>query len=320
MTKQLISFLLVAPLLKAGGYKLSRDLTVPAGPYEVQQNLNITYWPDRPPLPEELEKEDTEYRPFFHHFAPKSDRGPFPGIILIHGGGFSAGHPDQFHTKYPLAPWLASHGYAVYSLGYTLRNRTTRRVAAIDLRQTIRYIRKNADKRKTDPERLGAWGFSAGAMAMGQMLKMPENSTILETYSPEKGVKLKVKRPTDGGPLADSGIPTRLQAMVFSSGHEVRTDQAHKQVPTFKGQAPDAIFLYQSPGEKPQSKGPVPEDHPMRIEYNKLGTYFEGYGVIGGKHCPNLKLTVPRDGQDIPLHQAILEFFETNLKGTGQSK
>ena len=296
------------------GYKLGRDLVIPAGPHEVVQVLKVKYWPERPPLPEALANEDTEYRPFFNYFAPKGPERPLlPGIILIHGGGFGSGHPDQFHTKYPLAPLLASRGYVVFSLGYTLRNRTTRRVAAIDLRQAIRFIRKNADWFGVDPDRLGAWGFSAGGMTMGQMLKMPENATIKERYQTPAGENVTEELPTDGGPLAESRISTRLQVMIFSSGHEVRTDQAEKKVAEFAGRAPDAIFLYQSPGEKPQCEGAVPADHPMRKAYESLGTYFEGYGVVGGKHCPNLRLTVPRDGKEIPLHQAIFDFLDERL-------
>ena len=155
---------------------------------------------------------------------------------------------------------------------------------------------------------------------MGQMLKMPENSTIKERYRNTAGENVTDEHPTDGGPLAESGISTRLQAMIFSSGHEVRTDQAEKRIPEFAGRVPDAIFLYQSPGEKPQGEGAVPKDHPMRKAYEALGTHFEGYGVIGGKHCPNLRLTVPRDGKDIPLHQAIFDFLDLHLKGSDPPK
>ena len=299
---------------QAGEFKLGRDLTLKAGPYEVTEALNVTYWPDRPALPERITKEDTEYRPFFHHFGPKDAKKPTPAILLIHGGGFGAGHPDQFHTRYPLALWLASNGYSVFSVGYTLRNRTTRRVAAIDLRQAIRFIRKNAERFNVDPDRMGAWGFSAGAMAMGQMLKMPERSTILEKYGNADGEKVAEEMPTDGGPLAESDISSRLQVMIFSSGHEVRTDAAEKTIPGFAKQAPDAIFLYQSPGEKPQCEGAAPADHPMRKAYENIGVKFECYGVVGGKHCPNLRLTVPRNGKDTLLHQAIFDFLEEELK------
>ena len=294
-------------------FKLDRELRVPAGPHEVVSQTRIIYWPDRPPLPEVLAKPDTEYRPFFHVHRPAA-KGPHPGLLLIHGGGFGAGHPDQFHTKLPLAPWLASHGYSVFSLGYTLRNRTTRRVAAIDLRQAIRFIRKNADRFHVDPDRLGAWGFSAGGMTMGQMLKMPENSTIRESYSTDDKQKLWGEHPTDGGPLADSGISTRLQVMVFSSGHEVRSNEAAKKILAFGDRVPDAIFMYQAPREKPQSEGRLAADHPMRVAYEKAGAVVDGYGVPRGKHCPKLHLTVNRDGQEVQVWQALFDFLETHLK------
>jgi hypothetical protein len=78
----------------------------------VVEELHVVYWPDRPKLPEEIALEDNEYRPFLHYFGPKGAEEPVAGILLLHGGGFGAGHPDEYHTRFPLAPWLASRGYA----------------------------------------------------------------------------------------------------------------------------------------------------------------------------------------------------------------
>ena len=134
-----------------------------SGPYEVQSTYEVDYWGE--PLKREIpmvkdRKGDMRprYRINMDVYLPKDANGPRPAVLLIHGGGLGEGSPDPYRKD--LGPWLASHGYAVFAPGYTLGKGLI--PALVDIRQATRYIRMHADQFGADPNRIGAWGFSAG--------------------------------------------------------------------------------------------------------------------------------------------------------------
>ncbi|MBI3300162.1 MAG: alpha/beta hydrolase [Elusimicrobia bacterium] len=86
--------------------------------------------------------------------------GPFPGVLVIHGGGWSARRPaDMVH----IARALAARGFVAMNVVYRLAPADRYPAAVDDVREAARYARREAARLKLDPERLGAWGYSAGA-------------------------------------------------------------------------------------------------------------------------------------------------------------
>jgi acetyl esterase/lipase len=93
----------------------------------------------------------------FHHPLPA---GPYPLVVMIHGGGWSGGSADEFA---PYGRALASHGFAVVSIDY--RRAPAHRFPAQldDVRAALAWLRAHADGFAADPARIALIGRSAGA-------------------------------------------------------------------------------------------------------------------------------------------------------------
>lgn len=91
-------------------------------------------------------------------FRP-DDGKVYPGVLVVHGGGWTSGSRKSFET---IARDLAAAGYVVANLEYRLATETLFPGAVLDLKAAIRWMRANAEALGLDPERIGAVGGSAG--------------------------------------------------------------------------------------------------------------------------------------------------------------
>ena len=80
-----------------------------------------------------------------------------PLIVYIHGGGWSAG--DKLTCP---CIWMVSHGFAVASLNYRLSGLAPYPAQIQDCKGAIRFLRAHAGEYHFDPNKVGAWGASAG--------------------------------------------------------------------------------------------------------------------------------------------------------------
>lgn len=93
--------------------------------------------------------------------------GPFPGVILIHGGGWEAGNKVTYLA--PLLEPLSKAGFAWFSIDYRLTPKYRHHQQLKDVRRAIRWVRAHADRFRVDPERLALLGESAGAQLAVQV-------------------------------------------------------------------------------------------------------------------------------------------------------
>lgn len=93
-------------------------------------------------------------------YLPNEGEGPFPVIVAIHGGGFMQG--DK--TGPDIAPMLegVNRGYAVVAVNYRLSSESLFPSAISDVKAAIRYVKANAEEYNLNPEKIAAWGGSAG--------------------------------------------------------------------------------------------------------------------------------------------------------------
>ena len=87
-----------------------------------------------------------------------------PGVLFIHGGGFTGGDKAEYRSASVSAD-LARAGYVVVSCNYALGSKTDpsvwpRNIA--DCRAAVRWMRANADALGLDPARIAVAGGSAG--------------------------------------------------------------------------------------------------------------------------------------------------------------
>ncbi len=84
-------------------------------------------------------------------------QGALPVIVWIHGGGWVSGHKDQTP-----AVRMIEQGYAVASIEYRFLTEAVFPAQIHDAKAAVRWLRAHADQYNLDPDRIGAWGASAG--------------------------------------------------------------------------------------------------------------------------------------------------------------
>jgi acetyl esterase/lipase len=94
-------------------------------------------------------------------YLPNTGNGPFPVIVAIHGGGFKMGDKNTGEVNDMLTG--LNKGYAVVCVNYRLSGEATFPAAVYDVKAAIRFIKANASKYNLNPNKIAAWGDSAGA-------------------------------------------------------------------------------------------------------------------------------------------------------------
>lgn len=118
-----------------------------SAPFAVQARQDITY-ANNGGVPQAAEL-----------YVPKG-AGPFPAVVVIHGGGWRKGAPWQMRH---IAERLAGQGFVVANISYRLAPQHPYPAAVEDAEAAVRWLRDHAADYHIDPARVGAWGYSAGA-------------------------------------------------------------------------------------------------------------------------------------------------------------
>lgn len=102
-------------------------------------------------------------------YLPKSNpEEKLPTILWVHGGGWLKG--DKKACK---AAFLTKYGFAVASINYRLTDVAQWPAQIEDCYAAVRWVRKNAEKHGLDPDKIGAWGSSAGGHLVALMGTRP---------------------------------------------------------------------------------------------------------------------------------------------------
>lgn len=86
---------------------------------------------------------------------------PVPVTIYVHGGSWSGGDKTRGEGTLEV-PELTRRGYIVAAVNYRLAPKFKFPAQIEDVKCAVRYLRANADLLNIDPNRIGAWGGSAG--------------------------------------------------------------------------------------------------------------------------------------------------------------
>ncbi|MDR3641985.1 MAG: alpha/beta hydrolase [Humidesulfovibrio sp.] len=132
-------------------------------------------------------------------YLPEEGGGPFPVILAIHGGSFTAGDKRDFQ----IVPMLAAtrRGYAVVSINYRLSGEARFPAQIHDVKAAIRWVRANAARYSLAADKLALWGDSAGGnlaalagvtggtgvledKAMGNPEQSSQASAVVDWYGP----------------------------------------------------------------------------------------------------------------------------------------
>jgi len=234
---------------------------------------------------------------------PKGQRAP--GIVIIHGGGWSGGDKAA-KREHNIGTTLAGHGYVCLSINYVLSTKTGAATWPTNLHQcktAVRWLRKNADRLQLDPDHIGAIGGSAG----GQLVSM-----------------LGVTGPSDGlEPKEPYGeFSTQVQAVVDMYGPvDLMTWHDVSMLGRSRAQAPDLYrqaspITYLKKGNPPflvlhgtaDKTVDVEQSRRFAVALEKAGVEHELVVIEGAPHTFDLQ---PKQRDLRPL---VIAFFDRHLK------
>jgi acetyl esterase/lipase len=156
---------------------------------------------------------------------PAEGSGPFPAVLVIHGGGWRAGNKAD---NRPALAEFAKRGYVAISPQYRFCPKETFPAQVHDVKAAVRWLRSHKDEYKVDPDHIGAVGFSAG----GHL------SMMLGLTGPEDGLE---------GDIPPGAPSSKVQAVVnyFGPTDFAATDLPDVTQPIVKE------FLGGTPADKP---------------------------------------------------------------------
>ncbi|MBN2710630.1 MAG: alpha/beta hydrolase [Calditrichaceae bacterium] len=113
---------------------------------------------------------------------------PWPCVIYIHGSGWRAGNKKYTHER---CIALSKRGYVVATINYTLSDEACWRAQIYDCKTAVRFMRANSDLYNINPDKIGAWGGSAGAH-LALMLGTTNNVGEMESGGGNNSISGKV--------------------------------------------------------------------------------------------------------------------------------
>lgn len=93
-------------------------------------------------------------------YYPENSSQKYPGIILVHGGGWISGSKENERF---LAQELASKGYVAMAINYSLSDVAKYPAAVEDIEDALKFIKKHRKEFSLDKNKIAIGGNSAGA-------------------------------------------------------------------------------------------------------------------------------------------------------------
>jgi acetyl esterase/lipase len=250
--------------------------------------------------------------------AMKDDRSgePRPAIVVIHGGGWLEGDKSSFASRRHGVPGtiedFAALGFVAVTINCRLSGEAPFPAALEDCKCAVRWLRAHARQYHVDPERIGAYGNSAG----GHL------ALLLGMIGKEAGLE-------GDGPFRDQS--SLVQAVVSDSGpidlfYQDQHDRLRRVVRDFLGGPPEGErrVLYQkasplhhvAPGTPPllliygvsDEQVPIETADQFVVALDRAGRKDVSYYRLAYvDHCPHSLVRIPG------LRPVVEEFFLRTL-------
>lgn len=155
-------------------------------------------------------------------YLPEEGDGPFPVIVSIHGGAFMGCDKADAQIM-PMLEGLKK-GYAVVAVNYRLSWEAKFPALIQDVKAAVRWIRANALRYHFDPDKIAAWGGSAGGYLS---CMLGTSAGILELEDLSMG---NPDQPSHVQAVVDWFGPTnflKMDEQLIQSGLAPQEDQRH---------------------------------------------------------------------------------------------
>ena len=244
-----------------------------------------------------------------------------PGIVIIHGGGWSGGS-NEGGREFEEGTTLAKAGYVCASVAYRVSKHDRWPTNVYDCKNAVRFLRKNAAVYGVDTDHIGVIGGSAGghlALMVGYTSDVP----ALEPPSPYPGISDKVQAVVDMYGISD----VRTRKNIAPDGTPGVIGPQSKSVFGDKPDVTDADFARASPTAHISATTPptlilhgtadttVDRDQSITLDKLLTGQKVEHQLILipGIGHTFDLERW---NGKPLPfdLRPIVLRFFDSHLK------
>lgn len=249
-------------------------------------------------------------------YRPKDrPKEPLPAVLYIHGGAWKSG------DKAPAPPHilaLARHGYAVASVNYRLTGVAPFPAQIEDCMCAVQWVRVNAARYGMDPDRIGAWGGSAGGHLV-LLLGCADASSGLGSKDGPPGISTRVHAvcswfgPADLVKAAREGTGRTGVLPSFLGGTLEEKPEAYKQASPVTHVTKDDPPVLMIHGDA-DDVVPIGQSEVMLEKLKEAGVEATLIRVKNAGHGFN-----PAEGPIEPskeeITRATIEFFDKHLKG-----
>ena len=228
--------------------------------------------------------------------------GPFPTVIIVHGGGFTGGNKQMYVT--PMFEPLTRAGFTWFSIDYRLAPQYKFPAAVEDVDQAIEFVKSHAAQFKVDTRRIALLGESAGGYLVSYVGTQKEKkwrvAAVVSFYGPHNLMGEYEMRTRQGVK------PSALTAFIGIAAFDGKAfDLLKKDSPinrVRKGMPPylllhgasDTVVEYQQSVD-------------MCARLRQAGNACELYTVEGGKHGMG-------NWEDTPAYkQKVVEWLQATL-------
>jgi alpha-L-fucosidase 2 len=207
--------------------------------------------------------------------------GPFPAVILVHGGAWNAGDKSGGPAKGYMAPMqdpLTRGGFAWFSINYRLAPQYRYPANVEDVETAIRWVKAHAAEYRVDSRRIALAGESAGAHLIAMAVVRANEATRVAAVVPFYGPFNLLGRAQPGQPLAPN--------MVDLFGLKVMDEQAervlHEASPVYfvKPGLPPFLLVHGTA----DSKVPFRQSTDLQAALRQAGVPCELLSIKGGDH------------------------------------
>lgn len=240
-------------------------------------------------------------------YMPRGD-GPFPGVLVVHGGAWRMGTRAQLAG---IAQILAQHGLTAVAISYRLAPQHKFPAQIEDCKAAVRWMRAQAAQWKIDPARIGGFGYSAGAHLVSLLGTTSIEDGLEGVDDPERQPSTRLQAVVAGGAPCDFRlIPPTVDGLAFwlggTSGEKPELYRLASPAAFISADDPPFFFFH---GEGDQM---VPLFSPtlMRAALHAAGVTAEMYVAPKLGH-----IACAADTESI---SRAVRFLETHLKASGE--
>ncbi|HVW22242.1 MAG TPA: alpha/beta hydrolase [Opitutaceae bacterium] len=209
--------------------------------------------------------------------------GPFPALVIVHGGGWSGGSKSDPREVGPILDPLTDAGIAWFSVNYRLSRQARYPACIEDVESAVQFVKRHAAEFRVDPAKVAISGDSAGGhivdmVAVRASPDHPERrlAGVVSFYGPNDLVEDSFRRNGPSPSLqALFGLPPKIL-----NGPTVKLLQSASPLAYLSADLPPFLLLHGTADQSVDYPGSVI----LKADLDAIGVPCELITIPGGVH------------------------------------